>query len=89
VLSITTDQSQLAYSVGGVGLLGIDFLARINLKLNVTLLLPNGALLFTHKFYAWEPLHYSTDTSSYPKTTQAPPPPASTPRGLKRKPKTI
>ena len=86
---MTTDQSRLAYSVGGVGLLEIDFLARINLKLNVTLLLPNGALLFTHKFYAWEPLHYSTNTFSYPKTIQAPPPPASTPRGLMMKPKPI
>ena len=45
-----------ASCVRGVVLLGIDFHARIDLKLNVKVPLPCGALLFTNEFYAWEPL---------------------------------
>ena len=52
-----------ASSVGGVALLGIDFFARIDLKLNVKSPLPSGALLFSNEHCSWEPLPHRTNTS--------------------------
>jgi len=45
--------------------------------------------LYLLDFLIKVPLLLITNTFSYPKTIQAPPPTASIPRGLKRKPKPI